>query len=53
MIELQDNLVDFEKGFSVYSADRMFIQEGTFTLIIEGEKPQDLYYFLFNDVSLK
>jgi len=52
MIEIQENLVDYEKGFSVYSSDRMFIREGTLELHVEGEKKQAVHYFLFNDILL-
>jgi hypothetical protein len=37
----------------VYSTDRVFVREGPVSIVeSEGEKPQELHYFLFNDMFL-
>lgn len=53
MVEIQENMINTDKGFSVYSTDRVFVREGPVTIVeSEGEKPQELHYFLFNDMFL-
>ena len=52
MLTLQESLKDSEKGFSVYSTDRVFIREGEVSISSDKEKPQDFHYFLFNDIFL-
>jgi len=52
MVELQDNLVDFPKGFVIVSPSRKFMREGNFIKVNDRGKQQDRTLFLFNDLIL-
>eukprot|EP01114_Cavostelium_apophysatum_P015535 TRINITY_DN4249_c0_g1_i1.p1 TRINITY_DN4249_c0_g1~~TRINITY_DN4249_c0_g1_i1.p1 ORF type:complete len:916 (+),score=312.20 TRINITY_DN4249_c0_g1_i1:107-2854(+) len=52
MVELQDNLVDPPKGFTIVAPSRKFIREGTFIKVNDRGKQQERVLFLFNDMLL-
>jgi len=50
MVEIQENLTDTPKGFTVVAPARQFIREGSFVKINAHGKAQERHIFLFNDI---
>jgi len=52
MVEIQDNLTDTPKGFTIIIPARQFIREGSFVKMSDRGKGQERHLFLFSDIVI-